>query len=174
MRRPGRIVATAACALIWAWLAVPFAGSAWAQSASSSTTPAPQRYFSIGPMLGEPTGVTVKLFNPSRPGGAWEAGVGWSQAGSDGVEAYAQHQWHLYELKNTPSGVTTFYLGLGGRVKDCDGTRFGVRGSIGLNYAAPKRPRKWESFLEVAPIVDVTPDRHTFVNVTAGIRWYLR
>lgn len=131
-----------------------------------------QQVLSIGPMVGEPLGVTLRLFNERRTDFAWEAGLGWSQAGQDGLQFHAQHQWHLVEWENTIKGIGTFYLGLGGRVKAVEGTRLGVRGSIGINYAAPKRGRRWEAFLEVAPILDVTPDTHAFVNAFTGIRWF--
>lgn len=135
--------------------------------------PAPrEKVMSIGPMLGEPSGVSIKFINQGRADIAWEAGLGWSQAGDDGMQFHAQHQWHLYEMKNTLNGLMTFYLGLGGRVKAVEGTRFGARGSVGINYAAPKSQRRWEAFLELAPIVDVTPDTHTFLNAVAGARFF--
>lgn len=131
-----------------------------------------EKLISIGPMVGQPSGVTFKMFNQSRNELAWEAGLGWSQSGEDGLQFHAQHQWHLYELKNTIKGIRTFYLGLGGRVKSVDGTRFGVRGSVGINYVAPKRQHRWEAFLELAPIVDLTPDNHTFLNAVTGARFF--
>ena len=142
------------------------AGPALAQPATR------EQVMSIGPMLGEPSGVSFKFINQGRADIAWEAGLGWSQAGDDGLQFHAQHQWHVYEMKNTDKGIMTFYLGLGGRVKAVDGTRFGVRGSVGINYAAPRSPCRWEAFLELAPIVDVTPDTHTFLNAVAGARFF--
>jgi hypothetical protein len=132
-----------------------------------------EKLISIGPMVGQPMGVTFKLFNESRNELAWEAGLGWSQSGTDGLQFHVQHQWHLYEMKNTLKGIRTFYLGLGGRVKAVDGTRFGVRGSVGINYAAPKYQRRWEAFLELAPIVDLTPDTTTFVDAVTGVRFFV-
>lgn len=136
--------------------------------------PAPrEKVLSFGPMLGEPSGVSVKVFNQSNPMLAWEAGLGWSQAGQDGLQFHAQHQWHVYEMKNTVKGIRTFYLGIGGRVKSVDGTRFGVRGSVGINYVAPKHQRRWEAFLEAAPILDLTPETNAFLNAFAGVRFFL-
>jgi hypothetical protein len=132
-----------------------------------------EKLISIGPMVGQPSGVTFKMFNQSRNELAWEAGLGWSQSGQDGLQFHAQHQWHLYEMKNTVKGIRTFYLGIGGRVKAVDGTRFGVRGSVGINYAAPKYQRRWEAFLELAPIVDVTPDTTTFLDAVTGFRFFV-
>ena len=69
-------------------------------------------------------------------------------------DAYLLDAPQAMEVKRDPNlklafsgGIGTFYLGLGGRVKAVEGTRLGVRGSIGVNYAAPKRARRWEAFL---------------------------
>jgi hypothetical protein len=136
--------------------------------------PARQRVLSVGGWAGEPLlGVSVKMLTSHELLDAWEAGFGWSEAGDDGWQFHAQRQWHLKELHKSPRGVFTFYLGAGGRVKQADGTRFGVRGSTGLNYVFPAVERRWEAFFEVAPVVDVTPDVHTFVNAEVGLRYFL-
>jgi hypothetical protein len=133
-----------------------------------------QRTLSIGGYLGEPlVGVTVKMLTSHELTDAWEIGLGWSKAGDDGLQFHAQRQWHIRTLHASPSQVATFYLGAGGRVKEAESTRFGVRGAVGFNWVFPRAPRRHEAFFEVAPIVDLTPDVHTFVNVEAGFRFFL-
>jgi hypothetical protein len=136
--------------------------------------PARQRVLSVGGWAGEPAlGLSVKMLTSHELLDAWEAGFGWSQAAEDGWQFHGQRQWHLTTLRKTPQGVLTFYLGAGGRVKHAEGTRFGVRGSAGFNYVFPNVERRWEAFFEVAPIVDITPDVHTFVNAEIGLRYFL-
>jgi len=136
--------------------------------------PVKQRVLSIGGWAGEPAlGVSVKMLTSHELLDAWEAGFGWSQAAEDGWQFHGQRQWHLKTLRKTPEGVLTFYLGAGGRVKHAEGTRFGLRGSAGLNYVFPNVERRWEAFLEIAPIVDITPDVHSFVNAEIGLRYFL-
>src|SRR5262245_7317451 len=133
-----------------------------------------QRTLSVGGFTGEPLiGVTVKMLTSHELSDAWEVGLGWSRAGDDGVQFHGQRQWHLATLRSSSSQVATFYLGAGGRVKEADGTRFGLRGAVGFNWVFPRAPRRRELFFEAAPIVDVTPDVHTFVNVEAGLRFFL-
>jgi len=136
--------------------------------------PARQRVLSVGGWAGEPLlGVSVKMLTSHELLDAWEAGFGWSAAADDGWQFHAQRQWHLKELHKSPRGVFTWYLGAGGRVKQADGTRFGLRGSTGFNYVFPAVERRWEAFFEVAPIVDITPDVHSFVNAEVGLRYFL-
>ena len=162
--------AAAACAAMLAF-AAPAAALA---PVEAPPAPARQRVLSAGGFTGEPVlGVTVKMLTSHELLDAWEAGFGWSHAAADGWQFHAQRQWHLKELRKSPQGVLTFYLGAGGRVKQAEGTRFGVRGSAGFNWVLPAVERRWEMFLEVAPIVDVTPDIHSFVNAEIGLRYFL-
>jgi hypothetical protein len=133
----------------------------------------PQRAISIGFMAGEPTGGTMRMVSPIHATHAWEMGLGWSFAGEDGLQFHAQHQWHLFEFSRSDRGVSTFYIGAGGRVKQVEGTRLGVRGSVGVNFLAGRKARAWESFFELAPTLDLTPDNHTWLNAMVGVRWFI-
>ena len=113
------------------------------------------------------------MVSPKHPTHAWEMGLGWSMAGEDGLQFHAQHQWHLATITRTSKGESTFYVGAGGRVKQVEGTRIGVRAALGLNWVAGRRPRSWEAFLEVAPTLDLTPDNDAWVNAMIGMRWYV-
>jgi hypothetical protein len=94
-------------------------------------------------------------------------------AGDNGLDFHAQHQWHLATVTRSEKGATTFYLSAGGRVKQVDGTRIGLRGSVGFNYLAGFKPRSWEAYIELAPIVDLTPDNDTWLDAIVGVRWFI-
>ncbi len=144
-----------------------------AAPALAGTPPTMDRRTALGFMAGEPTGVTLRVMSPGNWKHAWEMGLGWSMENENALAFHAQHQWHLATFTDTVRGVGTFYIGAGGRVKQIDGTRFGARGSIGLNWLAPKSPHTREAFFEVAPIVDLTPDRDFTINAFVGMRWFL-
>lgn len=144
-----------------------------AEPAVAGTPPTVERRTALGFMAGEPTGVTLRVMSPANYRHAWEMGLAWSMAVENAMEFHAQHQWHLAVLSDTVRGVGTFYLGAGGRVKHIDGTRFGFRGAAGFQWMAPKSPRSREAFVEIAPIVDLTPDHDTSLSATLGMRWYL-
>ena len=159
-----------AAALATALVAV-FAGATDTRAATPVTQP--QRFISLGFMAGEPSGGTFRMISPAHTMHAWEMGLGWSTAGDSGLDFHAQHQWHLAMVTHSQKGATTFYLGAGGRVKQVDGTRIGVRGALGFNYVAGFKHRSWEAFFELAPIVDVTPDTDTWRDAMVGVRWFV-
>jgi len=157
--------------LLGAALGAALAGAPDALAARPVTQP--QRFISLGFMAGEPSGGTFKMISPSHPTHAWETGLGWSTAGDNGLDFHAQFQWHLATVTRSEKGATTFYLGAGGRVKQVDGTRIGVRGAVGFNYLAGMKPRSWEAYIELAPIVDLTPDNDTWLSGIMGVRWFI-
>ena len=141
--------------------------------ASAGTPPTAERRTAIGFMAGEPSGVTLRVMSPANEKHAWEMGLGWSMANENAMEFHAQHQWHLATLSDTAHGVGTFYIGAGGRVKQIDGTRFGARGSVGVQWMAPRSRHSREAFFEIAPIVDLTPDNDFSLGAFVGMRWFL-
>jgi len=163
--------ATRPTLLLGAALVAALAGAPGALAAPPVTQP--QRLISIGFMAGEPSGGTFRMINPLHPTHAWEVGLGWSMAGDNGLDFHAQHQWHLATVTRSEKGATTFYIGAGGRVKQVDGTRIGVRGAVGFNYLAGMKPRSWEAYIELAPIVDLTPDNDTWLDAILGVRWFI-
>ena len=171
MRRMSRRARTSAPVLLSA-VALVIALAAPAD-ALAGTPPTMDRRTALGFMAGEPTGVTLRVMSPSSWKRAWEMGLGWSMAVENGMEFHAQHQWHVATLSDTVRGVGTFYLGAGGRVKHIDGTRFGARGAVGFQWVAPKSPRTREAFLEIAPILDLTPDHDFSLSATVGMRWFV-
>lgn len=141
--------------------------------ARAGTQSTVERRTALGFMAGEPSGVTLRVMSPANEKHAWEMGLGWSMAKENAMEFHAQHQWHLATLSDTAHGVGTFYIGAGGRVKQIDGTRFGARGSVGVQWMAPRSRHSREAFFEIAPIVDLTPDHDFSLSATVGMRWFL-
>jgi hypothetical protein len=172
MRRMSRRARPFAPALARAILAGAILAAA-AAPALAGTPPTPERRTALGFMAGEPTGITLRVMGPVHWNHAWEMGLGWSMANENAMEFHAQHQWHLATLSDSVRGVGTFYIGAGGRVKQIDGTRFGARGAVGFLWFTPKSQRTHEAFFEIAPILDLTPDRDLSLSATVGMRWFL-
>ena len=172
MRRMVRRLRPQAPAVLFTAFAI-LALLADAPDARAGTKPTLDRRTALGFMAGEPSGVTLRVMSPANWKHAWEMGLGWSMADENAMEFHAQHQWHLVTLSDTVRGVGTFYIGAGGRVKQIDGTRFGARGAVGVQWFAPKSQRTREAFFEIAPIVDLTPDHDFSLSATVGMRWFL-
>jgi hypothetical protein len=129
----------------------------------------------VGPMIGEPMGVTAKFwFNRKM---AADAGVGWSFENPDGVQLHADFLYHFFDLfHNVGDGELPLYVGGGARLKFPDDSgqdnRAGIRFPVGAAYLCHNRPL--EFYIEVAPILDVAPITQLRWNGGIGLRYYFR
>jgi hypothetical protein len=120
----------------------------------------------VGLMLGEPTGVSIKLWRNERS--AFGIGAAWSLA--ERTEALHLHADYLLHSWFKDEENLAFYYGIGGRIIFADDPTAGVRVPVGLNYVFQKIP--FDVFIEAAPILDVTPDVELAGNGAVGIRYY--
>ncbi len=156
-------------------LLLAFASLALAQRRPS----APQRYYGgpqmsrptgLGMIIGEPTGISFKHWLSSKS--AIDAGFAWSFAGpGDEVHIHADYLWHT-PLRSSDPAVrrTSFYIGVGGRVRFENDSRFGVRVPLGLTHAVKDAPL--DVFIEVAPILDLAPNTELSANGGIGLRYF--
>jgi hypothetical protein len=73
------------------------------------------------------------------------------------------------------SGKLPLYVGVGGRLKiknnkGNDDNRFGIRVPLGIVYMLESAPV--DVFLEIAPILDLTPKTDVSVNGGLGFRYF--
>lgn len=126
----------------------------------------------LGIILGEPTGVSFKQWLTRTT--AVDAGFAWSFAdGEDAFHIHMDYLVHMYDwIKGSDdfSSRLNFYLGVGGRAKFQTDARVGARGVIGLVYFFKGVPL--DSFLEIAPIMDLAPETDFSLNGGIGIRYF--
>lgn len=120
----------------------------------------------IGVMLGEPTGISLKIWNNERT--AIDAGLAWSFSGRDAVHLHADYLLHKW--LDIEKGNLVFYYGFGGRIAFSEDPFIGARIPLGLNYLIPESPL--ELFAEVVPILDILPDTEFDANGAVGLRFY--
>lgn len=125
--------------------------------------------FGLGAIVGEPTGVTAKLW-VSRSS-AFDAVVGFSFARQTALHLQLDYLFHIYDVIDPPNGVATIYFGAGARIKTEDETRFGLRAPIGVDYVFEDVPM--DIFFEFAPILDVAPGSAFSFNVAIGFRFFI-
>ena len=128
----------------------------------------------IGLMLGEPTGINLKSWISESS--AFDVGLAWSFTHEGSLHIHADYLYHNYNLisSNIP-----FYVGIGGRIKlhnsedksESD-ARIGVRVPIGLDFFVRDVPI--DIFVEIAPIVDLSPSTEATVNGGVGFRYFFR
>lgn len=124
----------------------------------------------IGIILGEPTGVSFKHWFSSRT--AIDAALAWSFAGpNEELHVHADYLWHT-PLKSSDPAIrrTSFYIGVGGRMRFENDTRFGARVPFGLVHFVKDAPL--DIFVEIAPIMDLAPETEVSANGGIGLRYF--
>jgi hypothetical protein len=142
--------------------------------------------FGLGLIIGSPTGLSLKYY--LSKGHAFDAAVGLTTIGADGLHVHADYLWHPFILASEGSFDLAFYVGIGGRLLDHDRGRgheddfhLGARGPVGLVFDFLKSGVPLDVFVEVALIVDFIFDNdkgddHDGVdldlNAGIGARYY--
>lgn len=140
------------------------------------TTSAQDKGFGIGIMLGEPSGFSAKKWLSKQ--NAIDAGMGWSFTENGSIHLHADYLYHNYDLIKVTDYKIPFYFGVGGRIKfkgsekSSIGNYIGVRVPVGVSYEASSVP--FDVFLEIVPILDVSPDTRFTFNSAIGVRYYLK
>jgi hypothetical protein len=141
------------------------------------------RNFGFGIMLGEPTGLTAKVWSSKDE--AWVFSLGNSYLGR--LRIGADYLWHFNAFN---SSVVNMYAGPGFAVgigesegwwyhnknkyyyKEDDEIGFGVRGVFGINIVPKRTPL--EIYGEIGVMVGILPATHTNAEGAIGIRFYFK
>jgi len=139
-----------------------FFGTATAGSNSSG--------FGMGIMLGEPSGLSGKLWSGGN--NAFDFGLAWSTSKNSGVAFHADYVWHKMDMITVDKGALPFYYGIGIRYRNRDNSddNIGVRVPFGLDYLFAQSA--FDVFFEVVPILDLAPDTDFDINVALGGRYF--
>ena len=126
--------------------------------------------FGAGIILGEPTGVSMKLWTGGST--AVQGAVAWSFTEHTNLHLHADYIWHRWNLIQVEKGSLPLYFGVGGRLRlrdEIDDT-LGVRFPVGLAYEFADAP--FDLFLELVPVLDLTPSSEFDLNAALGGRYY--
>ena len=122
-----------------------------------------QGNFGIGIILGEPTGLSAKLYTGSST--AFDFAAAWSFKGDGNLLIQADYVWHSSLAKEL-----ALYYGIGGRVIFQNDPLVGVRIPIGLDYRFSSAPI--DIFVELVPILDLIPSTNFNLGGGIGIRFW--
>ena len=139
---------------------------------------AQSKKFGIGFIVGEPTGLSAKLWISGN--NALEFGLGWSAWGGkhDGyydsfsyTHLHIDYLWHSFNAISSNGQFPLFY-GIGGRI--ITGTNykgsFGVRGIFGVAWVPKSAPV--DVFLEVVPTLQLVNTTGLGIDAAIGGRIY--
>ncbi len=126
--------------------------------------------FGLGIIIGEPTGVSAKLFLSGS--NAIDAAVAWSLSGNNNLQIQADYLYHRYELIKVSKGQLPVFFGIGGRfaLRDNADDILGIRIPVGIAYEFANHP--FDLFGEIVPIFDITPDTDFDLEGAIGARYY--
>ena len=137
---------------------------------SSSSANAAGGNFGLGIIVGEPTGVSGKLFVSNT--NALDGAVAWSFSGKTEFHLQLDYLYHFRSVFKVKSGKLPLFAGLGGRVKfreDAD-NNVGVRIPVGIAYHFADAP--FDIFGEIVPILELSPDTEFNMEGAIGARFY--
>ena len=125
------------------------------------------RGLGLGVILGEPTGLSAKMWTSTNT--AIDGAAAWSLAGDGYLHLHADFLLHSYAI-DVDEGELPLYFGIGGRVLISDNPAIGIRVPFGMAYQFEDAPV--DIFLEVAPILDLLPATDFNFNSGLGIRYF--
>jgi hypothetical protein len=137
---------------------------------SLSTVKAQSSGVGLGLIVGEPTGISFKYWTGSTT--AIDAALAWSFVDGGAFHIHGDYIFHNMRLITVPEGMLPFYYGIGARIKTADDTRLGVRVPLGLAYLFSNAPV--DIFLEIVPILDLTPKTDFAINAALGARYFFK
>jgi len=125
-----------------------------------------QGKFGLGIILGEPTGISAKLWITGTT--AIDGAVAWSFANESAFHIHADFLIHNFGVFDK---VVILYYGIGGRIKfRKDETRLGVRIPVGVTYDIPST--SIDLFLEIVPLLNLNPSTSFTLNGAIGGRFH--
>ncbi len=122
----------------------------------------------LGIILGEPTGLSVKMW--TNENSALDAAAAWSFAGTGWIHVHADLLQHNFELINVNKGTLPLYYGLGAYLGLASDLRMGARVPIGLAYLFYGAPV--DAFAEVVPGLALLPKINFKLAGAIGIRYF--
>jgi hypothetical protein len=136
--------------------------------------------FGIGIILGEPTGLSAKLWTSKI--NAFDFGLGVGLGGDrikykgdynnqGRVHFHMDYLWHSFNAISSTEKFPLYY-GFGGRFNTGGGYEgsFGIRGVIGIAWFPRNTPI--DVFVELVPVFQVTPLTGLGVDAGLGIRYF--
>jgi len=136
---------------------------------SCTTILAEDKKFGLGVIIGDPTGISLKLWHEKNI--AYDGAIAWTTEGKEDVlHLHADFLMHMYNFIDIEKGKLPFYFGIGGRIMFEKDDKVGVRIPVGLSYEFEKAPL--DIFFEIVPILDLIPNTELNFNAGIGIRYF--
>jgi hypothetical protein len=121
----------------------------------------------LGVIIGEPTGLSAKLWTSNKT--AVDAGAAWALINGGFIRFHADALVHSYAIE-VDKGNLPVYFGIGGKVVLSSNLGVGVRIPFGLAYQFDSAPI--DIFLELVPVLELLPATGFGFEGGIGIRYF--
>ena len=135
-------------------------------SASFAVAAQPKK-FSVGVILGQPTGLYAKLWLDQTS--AVDLAAAWNFLPLGSLYVQADYLYHIYHLFGVTKGKLPLYFGVGGTVALQPTPVIGLRVPVGIEYLFPDAPI--DLFLEVGFGISLYPATQFQGSGGIGIRY---
>ncbi|MDP1676455.1 MAG: DUF3996 domain-containing protein [Bacteroidota bacterium] len=138
------------------------------------------RRFGLGVIIGEPAGISAKLWTSNH--NAFDFGLGWSVGGdrmgryyyyngTNRVHVHMDYLWHSFDAIRSSEQFSLFY-GIGGRINSGAGyeASVAVRGVLGIAWLPRETPI--DIFLELVPMFQLTSSSGFGLDAGVGARYF--
>jgi hypothetical protein len=126
--------------------------------------------FGIGVILGEPTGLSMKMLMSKTT--AIAGALAWSFSGAGYLDSHADYLCYKYDLIKVKKGELPVYFGPGVHIGFGSSILLGIRGVVGMDYIFSNAP--WDIFIEVVPILELIPGTGLGFNTAIGTRYFFK
>ena len=126
--------------------------------------------FGLGIIAGEPTGLSGKFFVSEK--NAIEGAVAWSLSEDNDLHIQVDYLYHWYDVISVKKGRLPLFAGVGGQVvfRENRDDKVGIRIPVGLTYLFDGAP--FDTFVELVPVLELTPDTDFALQGAIGGRYY--
>jgi len=123
--------------------------------------------FGLGVIIGEPTGLSAKLWTSELT--AVDAGAAWALINGGFIRFHADALFHNFSI-DVDQGKLPVYFGIGGKLVLANNLGVGVRVPFGIAYLFDSVPI--DIFLELVPVLDLLPATDISFEGAIGVRYF--
>ena len=125
--------------------------------------------FGAGIILGEPTGISAKYWLNNV--NAFDYALGSSFASNGRIHLHIDYVWHTFDpFPSTETFVLYYGPGIRVKTREFGNSVLGIRGVMGLAWFVKTAPI--DVFVEIVPVLNLTPDVNMSLNAGLGARFY--
>lgn len=126
----------------------------------------PDKGRGIGILIGEPTGLSAKMWTSSST--AFDGGLAWSFGKNGRLHFHADYLWHNFNMIHHKQ--FSLYFGTGAEINLGSLPAIGLRGVAGIVYFFKDIPL--DAFFEIVPVFTLLPGTGMSGGAGIGLRWF--